>query len=196
MASSRSKADPDLHDKGIEMTEPFIGEIQLFGFNFAPYGWALCNGTLLPIQQNTPLFALIGNSYGGDGRSNFQLPNFAGRAGCGQGSGPGLTPHAIGEVFGSESVTLLSTEMPAHTHALTIYNQTDVSKRASTPSAGNSLTLPAQNTVMAAVAAKPDAQFAPSMIGPTGGNQPHENRQPFLAVNFCIALQGAFPSFP
>lgn len=177
------------------MTEPFIGEIQLFSFNYAPYGWAFCNGPLMPIQQNTALFSLIGTSYGGNGQSNFQLPNFAGRAPCNQGTGPGLTPRTIGEVFGTQNVTLLSTEMPAHTHSLTIYNQTDGTKRASTPSSGNSLSLPTEHTVMAVSTAQPDAQFAPSMIGLSGGNLPHENRQPYLAVNFCIALNGNFPSF-
>lgn len=121
------------------MTEPYTGEIQLFGFNYAPYNWAFCNGAMLPIQQNPALYSLLGTNYGGNGQTYFQLPNFAGRAGCNQGNGPGLTSRTIGEVFGTQNVTLLSTEMPAHTHALTVYNQTDVSKRASTPSAGNSL---------------------------------------------------------
>ncbi|MFK0278486.1 phage tail protein [Ensifer sp. NPDC090286] len=176
------------------MSEPFIGEIQLFGFPFAPKDWAICNGTLFPIQQNTALFSLIGVIYGGDGRTNFRLPNFTGRAGCTQGGGPGLTPRDIGETFGEYSHTLDSTEMAAHSHAFTIYNQSDTAKKANTPSPGNSLTLPAQSQMMA-LDATPYAQFAAAMIGPTGNGQSHENRQPYLAVNFCISLAGAFPAF-
>ncbi|MEG3791932.1 tail fiber protein [Lysobacter sp. CCNWLW3] len=177
------------------MTEPFIGEIQLFGFNFAPRGWASCNGATLAIQQNTALFSLLGTQYGGNGQTTFQLPNFANRAGCSQGPGPGLTPRDMGEVFGSNSVTLTQSTMPTHSHSLTLYNQSDASKRTNTPAAGNYLGVPtASNPFVANPTA--NAQFAPNMCGPTGGGQPHENRQPYLASNFCIALQGIFPSFP
>src|SRR5687768_9561104 len=124
------------------MTEPFIGQIQIFGFNFAPRGWAFCNGATLAIQQNTALFALLGTQYGGNGTTTFQLPNFVNRAGCTQGQGPALTPHSIGENFGSNSVTLTSQEMPAHTHPMQIYNQNDVSKRQSAPANGVALGSP------------------------------------------------------
>ena len=177
------------------MTEPFIGEIQLFGFNFAPRGWASCNGATLAIQQNTALFALLGTNYGGNGQTTFQLPNFVNRAGCNQGQGPGLTPRTIGEVFGSNSVTLTQGEMPAHGHTLTAYNQPTGTLRTSTPAPSNFLGIPTlSNPFIGGV--PPNVQFAPVMCGPAGGGQPHENRQPYLASNFCIALQGIFPSFP
>lgn len=176
------------------MSEPFIGEIQLFGFNFAPHNWALCNGATLAIQQNTALFSLLGVSYGGNGSTTFQLPNFTGRAGFSQGMAPGLSQRTIGEVVGENSVTLSNPEMPAHSHGFTIYNQTDTAKRASAPSAGNALTLPTETSVTAKDA-QPNAQFASNMIGLAGNNLPHENRQPYLAVNFCIALYGNYPSF-
>lgn len=176
------------------MTTPFLGEIQVFGFNFAPYGWAFCNGALIPIQQNTALFALLGVNYGGNGQTNFQLPNFVNRAGCNQGQSPGLTPRTIGETFGESSQTLAMGEMPSHMHQLTIYNQSDPAKKSGSPSAGNSLTSPVDTTVFVANA-QANAQFPANMIGFTGGGQPHENRQPYLAINYCIAMQGAFPSF-
>ncbi|MFJ6328438.1 MULTISPECIES: phage tail protein [unclassified Rhizobium] len=176
------------------MTQPFLGEIQLFGFNFPPSGWAFCNGATLPIRQNTALFSLIGIQYGGDGTNTFQLPNFANRAGCNQGQGPGLSSRQIGEPFGTNGITLTQSEMPAHSHSLTIYNQGTPTKRASSPSSGNSLSTPtASNPFLSG--SQPNAQFAPNVIGIAGANQPHENRQPYLAVNFSIALNGAFPSF-
>ncbi|WP_040856075.1 tail fiber protein [Phyllobacterium sp. YR531] len=176
------------------MTEPFIGEIQLFGFSFAPRGWASCNGATLAIQQNTSLFALLGTQYGGNGQTTFQLPNFTNRAGCQQGAGAGLTRRTIGETFGENSVTLTTNEMPAHTHAFTVYNQTDLNKRAASPSTGNSLTPPRLSSPYA-TASQANAAFSPAMIQPSGNSQPHENRQPFLALNYSIALQGVFPSF-
>ncbi|PDT04272.1 microcystin-dependent protein [Rhizobium chutanense] len=176
------------------MTQPYLGEIQLFGFDFAPRGWASCNGALLLIQQNSELFSLLGTQYGGNGKSTFQLPNFANRAGCNQGQGVGLTPRIIGSSFGSNDITLTQAEMPAHTHSLTIYNQGDASKRAASPSEGNALSLPNSSSPFLPDA-QPNTQFAPNVIGIAGGSQPHENRQPFLAVNFCIALVGVYPSF-
>ena len=175
------------------MTEPFIGEIQLFGFNFAPSHWAQCNGALMAIQQNTALFSLLGTQYGGNGTTTFGLPNLVARVACNQGQGPGLTPRTIGETFGEQSVTLTSAEMPAHQHGLTLYAQNTPGNRASSPSAGNAVSNPATSGPF--VATGPMASFSPNLIGPTGGGQPHENQQPYLAVNFCIALQGIFPSF-
>ncbi|NUO76803.1 MAG: phage tail protein [Lysobacter sp.] len=177
------------------MTEPFIGEIQLFGFNFPPRGWAFCNGVTMAIQQNTALFSLLGTQYGGNGQTTFQLPNFTNRTAIQQGQGPGLTPHSIGEVYGSNSVTLTQNTIPAHTHPLTVYNQPTESKRTSAPAAGNYLGLPTTGNPFV-LNATANVQFSPNMIGPAGSGQPHENRQPYLASNFCIALQGVFPSFP
>ncbi len=179
------------------MTEPFIGQIQPFGFNFNPRGWAFCNGATLPIQQNTALFALLGTQYGGNGQTTFQLPNFAGRAGCQQGQGPGLTPRTIGQPFGVNTVTLTTQQMPAHTHPFTIYAQNEASRRAATPSAGAALSVPIETAVSSFInSGTINNQFAPSMIQPNVGGQPHANQQPYLAINFCIALQGIFPSFP
>jgi microcystin-dependent protein len=178
------------------MTEPFIGEIQLFGFNFNPRGWAFCNGATLPISQNTALFALLGTQYGGNGQTTFQLPNFAGRGGCEQGQGPGLTPRTLGESFGTNTVTLTSSEMPAHTHALTLFLQPDTTKRASSPSAGNALSPTAVGTTLPFTPpGTANAPLSPNMIAASGGGLPHANQQPYLGMNFCIALQGVFPSF-
>ena len=176
------------------MTEPFIGQIQMYGFNFAPRGWAACNGATLAIQQNTALFSLLGTQFGGNGQTTFMLPNFATRAACNQGQGPGLTPRTAGETFGDASVTLTIQEMPAHSHSLNLFNQSDSTKRTGTPVAGVALTVPTASVPFAA-GAQPNAWFAPQACGSAGGSQPHENRQPYLAVNFCIALQGVFPSF-
>lgn len=175
------------------MTEPYIGEIQLFGFNFAPRNWAVCNGALVAIQQNTALFSLLGTQYGGNGTTTFALPNLAARAACNQGQAPGLTPRFIGETFGEQSVTLTSAEMPSHQHGLNLYAQPDPSKRASSPSPGNAVANPGASTPFAT--SGPPVGFSGNLISPTGGSQPHENRQPYLATNFCIALQGVFPSF-
>ena len=179
------------------MTQPFIGEIQLFGFNFNPNGWAFCNGALMPISQNTALFSLLGTQYGGNGTTTYQLPNFASRTGCEQGQGPGLTERIIGESFGVETVTLLTTDIPSHTHALTLFSQSDASKRAPSPSAGNALSSVTVGTTLPFLPpGTANTQFTPNMIAAnSGGGLPHANQQPYLAVNFCIALQGTFPAF-
>jgi microcystin-dependent protein len=173
------------------MTEPYIGQIQVFGFNFSPKGWAFCNGTVMPIAQNTALFSLLGISYGGNGTTTFQLPNFTGRAGCQQGTGPGLTRRDLGQAFGTSNVTLLTTEMPAHSHGVNAY----VPSTSGWPSPGGALSQPGVATNRPFSSGSPDTSFAPTMIGQTGGNQPHQNQQPYLAMNFCIALQGIYPSF-
>ena len=177
------------------MSEPYIGEIQIFGFNFAPRGWAFCNGAIMPIQQNTALFALLGTQYGGNGQTTYQLPDLMNRAACSQGQGPGLTPRTIGETFGSGTVTLLQQEMPNHTHTLQFFNQGDPAKRLSTPQANAALNLPSQAASKFFAPAGGMTALAPTALQPAGGSQPHENRQPYLALNFCIALQGVFPSF-
>ena len=176
------------------MTEPFLGEIQVFGFSFAPRGWASCNGAVVPIQQNSALFALLGTNYGGNGTTTFQLPNFTNRAGCNQGTGPGLSSRVIGETFGASSETLTVAQMPAHMHQFTIYNQPDLAKKTGSPSAGNSLAPPGSTSPFVANA-QVNAQFLPTMLGITGNSQPHENRQPYLALNYSIAMSGVFPSF-
>ena len=179
------------------MTEPFIGQIQLFGFNFNPRGWAFCNGATLPIQQNTALFSLLGTQYGGNGQTTFQLPNFAGRAANQQGQGAGLTPRTIGETFGVNTVTLTTQQMPLHNHACQVYAQNTQASRSSSPAAGNWLSVSSDAAATAFLpAGAVNTTFAPNMIQPSaGGGQPHQNQQPYLGVNFCIALQGIFPSF-
>lgn len=177
------------------MTTPFIGEIQVFGFNFAPVNWAQCNGALLSIQQNTALFSLIGTYYGGNGTTNFQLPNLAGNAACGQGQGPGLSSRAVGEQFGVNGVALITSEMPAHAHGFNVFNQSDTSKRSNIPAPGNALLVPFQADPFPAAGTAPNATFSPTMLGVAGQGQPHENRQPALALNYCIAMTGVFPSF-
>jgi microcystin-dependent protein len=180
------------------MSEPYIGEIQMFGFNFNPRNWAYCNGAVLPIQQNTALFALLGTTYGGNGQTTFQLPNFAGRAGCEQGQGPGLTPRTLGETFGTDTVTLTSTEIPVHNHGVNAYSQTASGSGSSSPVSNGGLSFLASSTASKNFIAAPlNTSLAPNMVQPNqGGGQPHQNQQPYLGVNFCIALQGVFPSFP
>jgi microcystin-dependent protein len=180
------------------MSDFFVGEIQIFGFAFAPKNWALCNGQLLSITQNTALFSLLGTTFGGDGVRTFALPDLRGRLPMGQGNGPGLTPRVLGQSFGEENHTLLVTENPGHSHAVnaiaapTLTNNTDVpgptlllAQTASTGQGG---------TVNLYV---PDPQPASAMsaaaVGVTGG-QSHSNLMPLLTVNFCIALSGIFPS--
>jgi microcystin-dependent protein len=175
------------------MTQPFIGEIQLFGFNFNPRGWAFANGATLAISQNTALFSLIGVIYGGNGQTTFQLPNFAGRAGCQQGQGPGLTPRTLGQSFGVNTVTLTSNQIPQHNHGINAF----VPANTSTPTANGGLSQPLSSANRPFASSAPNTTFAPNMISPSqGGGFPHENQQPYLGVNFCIALQGIYPSFP
>lgn len=176
------------------MAEPFLGEIQAFAFNFAPRGWAICNGALLPIRQYTALFSLLGTTYGGDGVNTFGLPNLVGRAACNMGQGPGLSQRDIGSSFGTDTVTLDTSQMPSHNHGLELFAQRDPEKRAGSPAAGDALAPPAKSSPFAA-GSSPITAFAPGVIGAAGGNQPHQNAQPYLAINFCIALEGIFPSF-
>ena len=179
------------------MTQPYIGEIQTFGFNFNPRGWAFANGATLPIQQNTALFSLLGVTYGGNGTTTFQLPNFAGRAGCEQGNGPGLSPRTLGQTFGVDTVTLTSNQIPQHNHGVNSYLQPDATKKSGTPSANSALALLSAGVPKPYIDTPINTTFAPNMITPSqGGGLPHENQQPYLGVNFCIALQGVFPSFP
>lgn len=178
------------------MTQPFVGEIQLFGFNFAPYNWAFCNGATLPLSQYTALFSLLGTQYGGNGTSTFQLPNLTGRTFCSQGSKPGLTPRDIGDTFGTDSVTLDSNTMPSHNHNMMLHYQPTASLRSPTPTTGSHLLVPGQTSPLVQNPTLNNT-FAPAMLGPAGQAQPqpHENRQPYLAINYCIALNGVFPTF-
>jgi microcystin-dependent protein len=177
------------------MTQPFLGEIQVFGFYFAPANWAFCNGETLALQQNTSLFALIGTTYGGNGTTTFQLPNLASRAPGGIGTGaPATTPRVAGETYGEFGHTLTVQEMPSHNHSMSVYVQRDTALRTSVPAPGSALVSPATTSPFV-LGATPTTTFAPTAVTTAGGNQPHENCQPFLGLNFCIALQGTFPAF-
>lgn len=177
------------------MTTPFLGEIQLFGFNFAPYSWAQCNGQFMPISQYTALFSLLGTNFGGNGTNIFQLPNFQGNLPCSQGQGPGLTPRAIGETFGSNDTTLNSIEMAAHNHKMHIFGQPDSTKRHGVPLSGDAVLIPGSDGPFT-TSSTANTTFPAAMTGPSGNGLAHNNQQPFLAVNFCIALGGAFPVRP
>ncbi|WP_295571291.1 phage tail protein [Stenotrophomonas maltophilia] len=177
------------------MSDPFIGEIQMFGFNFAPAGWAMCQGQLVPIQQNTALFSLLGTTFGGNGVANFQLPNFIGNAPGGQGNGPGLSQRAMGQTYGSPSVTLLPNQIPAHVHSARIYNQPEPTLRTGIPAQGDALITPESATLLA-VNATANSPYPPITVGTAGNGEAHENRQPYLTLNFCISLQGIYPSRP
>ncbi|HEY9133083.1 MAG TPA: tail fiber protein [Dyella sp.] len=177
------------------MSEPYLGEIQIFGFKFAPYQWAMCYGQLMPISQNTALFSLLGTTYGGDGKTTFSLPNLQGQAACAVGQGLGLSLYELGENFGSESVTLFSNEMPAHTHTANVFAQSSDSLRFGSPQPNYAPCVPA-NIIPFTEAKTGNGTFPATILGPGGGSQPHANQQPYLAMNFCIALQGVFPQRP
>lgn len=178
------------------MSDVYLGQIVMFGGNFAPRGFALCNGQLLSIAQNSALFALLGTFYGGDGRTTFALPNLQSRVPIYYGQGPGLSPYVIGQTGGAVSVTLQTTSIPAHSHT---FNATKTA--ATTGTIANTL-LPGQptgnqNFYVNPVAGQPDPVpevLAPGVCGPAGGNQPHGNLMPSLCITFVIALQGIFPS--
>jgi microcystin-dependent protein len=173
------------------MADPFVAEIRIFPFNFAPRGWAFCDGQILPLSQNTALFSLLGTTYGGNGQSNFALPNLQGSAPMHPGQGPGLSLHDLGEVGGSETVSLLESEIPSHSH--TVQNAPTVVAADSNISTGNSIGKSSQGNVYLPFAAQGVVQLAPNALAPAGGDQPHNNLQPYLTLNFCIALQGVFP---
>jgi microcystin-dependent protein len=174
------------------MSNPFLAEIRIFPFNFAPKGWAFCDGQLLPISQNTALFSLLGTTYGGDGKSNFALPNMQGNAPMHPGQGPGLSLHDLGETGGSDTVTLLQSEIPAHSHGLTASNQqgTDQSPLNEMFAGG----VGGINLYAATPTSPSITQLNPAALAPAGGIQPHNNMMPYLTLNFCIALQGIFPA--
>src|SRR6266550_877315 len=172
------------------MSSPFVAEIRMWACNFAPTGWAQCNGQLLPISQNTALFSLLGTFYGGDGKSTFALPNLEGSVPIHQGQGPGLSERFLGEASGSDFVTLVNTEMPSHNHAVNANAET------------GGLTGPANNLWSPLAGRTPpnlyfdgssNTTMHPLAIGVGGGSLPHNNMSPYLVVNFCIAMQGVFP---
>jgi len=168
--------------------DPFLAEIRIFPFNFAPKGWAFCDGQILPLSQNTALFSLLGTTYGGDGKSNFALPNMQGNAPMHPGQGPGLSLHDLGETGGSDTVTLLESEIPSHSHGFVCSN---ADATAQSPAANKF----AGGVGGIAMYATPGAlsQLSDNALTPAGGDQPHNNMQPYLTLNFCIALQGVFP---
>lgn len=170
------------------MAESYIGEIRMFGGNFAPEGWAFCDGRLLPIAGNEALFSLIGTTYGGDGQTTFALPDLRGRAPMDMGQGRGLTPRAIGELAGAETATLNADRMPAHNHAV-----------AAASSKGTVVS--PENAIWAATSddtkysnGNPGTTMAANALGSTGGARPHENMQPFQVISFIISLSGIYPS--
>jgi microcystin-dependent protein len=171
------------------VADPFVAEIRMFPFNFAPRGWAFCDGQLLPLSQNTALFSLLGTTYGGNGKSNFALPDLQGRAPMHPGQGPGLSLHDLGESAGAETVTLLESEIPSHTHALSAQA---VPGDTPTPDAGVHARVIGA-TPYQPPAAAPLVAMSDQALAAVGGDQPHNNMMPYLTLNFCIALQGVFP---
>jgi microcystin-dependent protein len=171
------------------MSDPFLGEIIMFGGNFAPRGWATCSGQILPIAQNTALFSILGTTYGGNGQTTFALPDMRGRVPTHFGQGPGLSSYSLGEQGGSESGTLNINQMPPHTHA---FAQPCVDDDATVSSASGKVPANAPNNIYAAPSGS--ATMAGGNTGIAGGGQPHDLRQPYLCVNFIIALEGIFPS--
>jgi microcystin-dependent protein len=180
------------------MADPFVGQITVYPYNFPPRGWADCSGQLLPISQNTALFSLLGTQYGGDGRSTFGLPDLQGRIPVGQGQLTGGSLYDMGEISGSEGVTLGTTTMPQHTHSV---SATTAVGSTNSP-AGMILAMPQVGGGRGGSADKgniynpatPDTPLAPASVGPAGGSLPHNNIQPSLVLRYCISLQGVFPA--
>ncbi|HEX9189874.1 MAG TPA: tail fiber protein [Vicinamibacteria bacterium] len=168
------------------MADPFVAEIRIFPFNFAPRGWAWCDGQLLPLSQNTALFSLLGTTYGGNGKSNFALPDLQGRAPMHPGQGPGLSLHDLGETGGSDTVTLLESEIPAHSHAL---RGSDLIGDTPSPPGNTLARFP--NAYQSSAGGL--VSMAAESLPPAGGDAPHNNLMPYLTFYFCIALQGVFP---
>jgi microcystin-dependent protein len=173
------------------MSQPFVAEIRAFGFNFSPRGWAYCNGQLLPISQFSAVFALIGTTFGGNGTSTFGLPNLMGRAAMHWGNGAGLGSYVWGEVSGTETVALRQSEMPQHNHAI---QAAEGGGGGGTGTPDSTTWLGPSRETYAPGTTTPNTQLSPKAISGTGGNQPHNNMQPYQVVNFCISLSGVFPS--
>lgn len=175
------------------MADPFVAEIRIFPFNFAPRGWAWCDGQLMPLSQNTALFSLLGTTYGGDGRSNFALPDLQGRAPMQPGQGPGLSLHDLGESGGSETVTLLESEIPAHSHSM---NGQGSNANLNDPSGAVLARAFGGGNLYKQSAGANLTPLSDQSIAPAGGDQPHNNMQPYLGMNYIIALEGIYPSRP
>jgi microcystin-dependent protein len=175
------------------MADPYLGEIRVFGFSFAPRGWAYCDGQIMSIAQSSALFSILGTTFGGNGQTTFGLPNMQGIASMHWGSGPGLTPRDLGESLGSVSVTLAQSQLPSHTHAFIGATTTDAAQRTPTPTAQAQLGTGNPGQVYSNTGS-PAIAFSPKAIGPAGQSQPHDNLQPLLTMNFCIAMEGIFPS--
>jgi microcystin-dependent protein len=183
------------------MSSPFVAEIRIFGFNFPPKGWAFCRGQLLPISQNTALFSLLGTNYGGDGKSTFGLPDMEGSVPIQQGQGPGLSDYFLGQISGSQNVTVLQSEMPLHNHTMSV---STTSAGTVTAANGNQLAQGLnggkQNQNVARIyspnAASATTVMSPMAISVTGSSFPHNNMMPYLALNYCIAMQGIVPARP
>jgi len=175
------------------MSDQFVAEIRMFAGSFAPTGWALCNGQLMPISQNTALFSLLGTTYGGDGRSTFGLPDLQGRSPLHHGEGPALQPVALGEVLGSQTVTLIESELPAHGHP--VASPPDGTRGTTgNPSGAAWATSRIGRATEELYGSGPGAlTMSPAALSVTGGSQPHDNMPPYLVLNFIIALQGIFP---
>ena len=174
------------------MATPFLAEIRIFPYNFAPKGYAFCTGQILAISQNTALFSLLGTTYGGNGTSNFALPNLQGSSPIGMGQGPGLSQYVQGEVTGSSTVTLLATQIPSHNHAPQCYAGLG-NQAAPTGHVWAKAHVARASDLMYTPASTPIAMMA-NLVGANGGGQPHNNLQPYLVLNYCIALQGIFPA--
>jgi microcystin-dependent protein len=174
------------------MSDQFVAEIRIFPFNFAPTGWAFCDGQLLPISQNTALFSLLGTTYGGDGKSTFALPDLQGSVPMQPGQGQGLTERFLGEMSGVESITLLVSEIPVHTHNIMVSSEDGEFKVPDT----NRIMGRSINAFLYQTSGAGLQMMAPQVLGLAGGSLPHNNMQPYLTLNFCIALQGIFPPRP
>jgi len=173
------------------MADPFVAEIRIFAGNFAPTGWAFCDGQLMPISQNTALFSLLGNTYGGNGMSNFGLPNLQGAAPLQTGQGPGLSYRDIGQTGGQQAVTLIGSQLPVHSHTVECVN---TAGNLASPAGASWAAAPrGRGNIYAPPNANTPAPMSPQAISATGGNQAHNNMPPFLALNFIIALQGIYP---
>ena len=182
-------------DTAAAQSEPLLGEIALFSGNFAPVGWASCDGRLMAISQNTALFSLLGTTYGGDGKSTFALPDLRGRAPISAGQGTGLSSYSLGQAGGVEQVTLTASQMPAHNHAANCLTASGGAQEQQSPK-GAVWSAESQGATTVYAAGAPDATLDPGAIGTSGSSQAHSNVQPYLAINFIIALQGVFPSRP
>ena len=182
------------------MAQPYLGEIEFFGFNFAPRGWALCQGQIMPINQNQALFSLLGTNFGGDGRTTFALPDLRGRVPVGQGQGAGLSARSIGQTGGEETHTLATAELPAHTHSLGAVGAPPANTEILSPS-GNLVSVGTgtepggvSGPFNAYSTATPDVSLNPGVVSPSPGAAPHSNLMPYLALTPCIALNGVYPS--